>query len=202
MKNIILVILLFLFSTIYAQESEKFSFGITLGYNYNSNGEYVTNGGFTNITNQFASDKKSGFHGGAYLQHYSNHMYLRPELLYTRTKSNYNSASFNQSKLEMPLIIGFDIVKPISVFIGGSFQYLLLNEFEGFDAEQIDIENDLSVNFQGGIGVQFHKQFRFSIRFEKGIADNILTIKDDATGILNQLNTRPEQLILSLSFRL
>jgi len=202
MKKVILIIVLLTYSISFAQESDKFSFGLTVGYNYNSNGEYVTNGGLTNITNQFASDKKSGFHGGIYLQHYSKSMYLRPELLYTRTRSEYNSDSFDQTKLELPLIVGFDIVKPVSIFVGASFNYILLNEFEGFDAEQIDIDKELSVNLQIGLGVQFHKQIRFAIKFEKGVADNILTIKDDANGVLNELNTRPEQLILSLSFKL
>jgi len=202
MKNLIIILFLLCITFSFAQDTKKFSFGITGGFNYNSNGEYVTNGGFTNITQQFKADKKTGYHGGLYLQYHAGSMYLRPEVLYTKTKSTYNAADFDQTKLEVPVLFGLDLFKPVSIFVGPSFQYILENEFEGFDVDNIDIDNDLSVNLQAGLAIQFHSQIRVDIRYEKGVSDNILTIKDDSNGVLNTLNTKPEQIILSISFRL
>ncbi len=202
MKNLIIAILLISFTFSFAQDDKKFSFGFTAGFNYNSNGEYVTNGGFTNITRQFNSDKKTGYHGGLYFQFNGERMYLRPEILYTKTKSAYNAADFDQTKLEVPVLFGVNLFKPVSIFLGPSFQYILQNEFEGFDVNNIDIQHDLSVNGQVGLAVQIHRQIRIDIRYEKGLSDNILTLRDDPNGIINSLNTKPEQIILSVSLTL
>ena len=202
MKNLIIALLLLSITYSFAQDDKKFSFGFTAGFNYNSNGEYVTNGGITNIAQQFNSKKKTGYHGGLYFQYNANGMYLRPEVLYTKTKSAYDNADFDQTKLEVPVLFGLTVFKPVSLFVGPSFQYVLENEFEGFDVNTISIDNDLSVNLQAGVAIQFHSQIRVDIRYEKGVSDNILTIKDDTSGVLNTLNTKPEQIILSVSFRL
>ncbi len=79
---------------------------------------------------------------------------------------------------------------------------MLENEFEGFDVDNIDIKNDLSVNLQVGLAIQIHKQIRVDVRYEKGVSDNILTLKDETNGILNRLDTKPEQIILSVSLSL
>ncbi len=202
MKNLIIVLLLLSVTFGFAQDRKKFSFGFTAGFNYNSNGEYVTNGGFSNIAQQFNSDKKTGYHGGLYFQYHAKSMYLRPEVLYTKTKSAYNAADFDQTKLEVPILLGLDVFKSVSIFAGPSFQYVLENEFEGFDVDNIDIENDLSVNLQVGLAIQIHKQIRVDVRYEKGVSDNILTLKDETNGILNRLDTKPEQIILSVSLSL
>ncbi len=99
-------------------------------------------------------------------------------------------------------MIGFDIVKPVSLFVGPSFQYTLANEFEGFDVNNIDVQSDLGVNFQAGLAIQLHSQIRVSIRYEKGVSNNIMTIKDDTNAVIGSLDTKPEQLILSFSLSL
>jgi len=198
-----IVVLLFIMQTalVFSQD-KKLSFGITAGFNYNSNGEYVTEGTLTEIAKQFDSEKKTGYQGGLYIQYRSNGMYLRPEFLYTKTKSTYESVDFEQTKIEVPLIVGFDIVKPVSIFIGPSFQYVLESSLEDVDFENVDIESELAVNFQVGIGIQFHNQIRVAIRYEKGISNNLLSIKDDSDAVIATLDTKPEQIKLSISLKL
>ncbi len=202
MKKILFILLALSISLIYAQDDDKFSFGFTAGFNYNSNGEYVTNGGFTGISEQFKSKKKTGYHGGIYLEYNFNSMYVRPEVLYTKDKSAYDEIVFDQTKIKVPVMVGFDIFKGISIFVGPSFQYVLENELEGFDVNEIDLEQDLAVNFQAGLALKLFGQVRLDIRYEKGLSDNILTIRQDTNGILNTLNTKPEQIVLSLSLQL
>jgi len=203
LKKLTLVFLLLNVTVMFSQDNEKkLSFGIIAGFNYNSNGEYVTEGTLLQISEQFKSEKKTGFHGGIYIEYKFNSMYFRPEAIYTKTKSAYNSNIFDQTKVELPLLIGFDIVKPVSIFLGPSFQYILLNEFEDVDVDNIDIESDLGVNFQVGLAIQLHSQIRVDIRYEKGVSNNILTIKDDSNAVIGSLNVKPEQIILNLSLRL
>ncbi len=203
-KNILLVILLLSFTFSFSQDDDdkKLSFGVTAGFNYNSNGEYVTEGTLIEISKQFESKKKTGYHAGIYINYNMTGMYFRPEVLYTKTKSTYDDTDFSQTKLELPLMIGFDIVKPLSIFVGPSFQYLLENDFEGFDVKSIDIQSDLGVSFQAGLAIQLHSQIKVDIRYEKGISNNILTIKNDTNGVIGSLDTKPEQIILSLSLSL
>jgi len=203
LKNTLILVLFLSFTFGFSQDDDKkLSFGITAGFNYNSNGEYVTEGTGTAIVEQFKSEKKTGYHGGIYIQYRFNGMYFRPEVLYTKTKSTYDSTDFDQTKVEAPLLIGFDIIKPVSIFIGPSFQYVLLNEFEDVDVDNIDVQSDLAVNFQAGLAIQLHSQIRVDIRYEKGVSNNILKIKDDADSVIGSLNTKPEQIILSVSLSL
>jgi len=202
-KNILLAVFLLSFAVTFAQDDDKkLSLGVTAGFNYNSNGEYVTEGSLVEIAKQFDSEKKTGYHAGIYINYNMTGMYIRPEVLYTKTKSTYDNSDFDQTKIEVPILVGFDIVKPVSIFVGPSFQYVLENNFEGFDVNNIDVQSDLAVNFQAGIALQLHSQIKVDIRYEKGISNNILTIKDDTNNVIGSLNTKPEQIILSISLSL
>jgi hypothetical protein len=202
-KKIVILIFILSFSLSYSQDSDKkLSLGFTAGFNYNSNGEYVTTGTLTEIAKQFDSEKKTGYHAGLYIQYNMTGMYLRPEVLYTKTKSTYGSSDFDQTKIEVPILVGFDIIKPVSIFVGPSIQYVLENEMENIDVNDIDVESDLGINFQAGIAIQLHKQIRIDIRYEKGISNNILTIKNDSNSVIGELNTKPEQIILGFSLSL
>ncbi len=202
-KKIVILIFILSFSLSYSQDSDKkLSLGFTAGFNYNSNGEYVTTGTLTEIAKQFDSERKTGYHAGLYIQYNMTGMYLRPEVLYTKTKSTYGSSDFDQTKIEVPILVGFDIIKPVSIFVGPSIQYVLENEMENIDVNDIDVESDLGINFQAGIAIQLHKQIRIDIRYEKGISNNILTIKNDSNSVIGELNTKPEQIILGFSLSL
>ena len=205
-KKLLLVVLVFAAFSAFSQDDKKVSFGITAGFNYNSNGEYVTEGTLTELAQQFKSEKKTGYHGGIYVQYKTNGMYIRPEVLYIKTKSSYSiddeSNDFDQTKIELPILVGFDIIKPVSIFVGPSFQYTLENELEDIEVENIDIQSELAVNFQAGLAIQIHDQIRVDIRYEKGISNNILSIKDDTNAVIGSIDTKPEQIILSVSFKL
>ncbi len=85
-KNLLVIFLLLTFSLTFSQDDKKLSFGVTAGFNYNSNGEYITEGTGAEIASQFESEKKTGYHGGIYIQYRFNGMYFRPEVLYKNKK--------------------------------------------------------------------------------------------------------------------
>ncbi|TPV33894.1 PorT family protein [Paucihalobacter ruber] len=169
-------------------------FGIKGGLNYNGNGDY-----FNSISTNFENpDNTFGYHLGIFGK-IGNKVYLRPELVYTKTKSDYNSGTFDMSKLDAPILVGLKIIGPLHVFAGPSFQYILDTEFEGVTID--NIENDFSIGLNFGIGVNFNS-FGIDLRYERGFSENEGTFLDNNLGVGGRLDTRPEQLILSLSIKL
>ena len=69
------------------------SFGIKAGLNYNANGDYFESIG----DNAQNPDRNIGYHIGVFGK-FGNRLYFRPELIYTATKSNYDSDDFSNDK--------------------------------------------------------------------------------------------------------
>ncbi len=204
MKKIFLFLAFVSFTFAQAQNDKLFDLGIVLGVNYTSTENLTVSGGFTGTTTTIKSANKTGVHGGIYLQFNFNEMYLRPEVLYTMTKSNFNDTEFDQTKIDIPVVYGFKIIGPVSMFAGPSFQYILSTDLKDVDYKSIDVEKDLMVNAQIGLAVKFGKQIRLDIRYEKGLADNIISLKNNvvADGLQYDINAKPEQFMVSLSLQL
>lgn len=170
-------------------------FGLKGGLNYNGNGDY-----FESINaNAENPDRNIGFHVGVFGK-IGKAIYLRPELVYTRTKSDYRNDSFQLTKLDAPVLLGIKVLGPISVFAGPSFQYILNSEFDSITIN--DVENDFSVGLNFGIGLNF-KKLGIDLRYERGFNNNEATfINTNVGSVESRLDTRPDQLILSLSLLL
>ena len=191
MKKLFLVtILLIAFSTISLAQTAQ-GIGFKAGLNYNANGDY-----FESIsTNAQNPDRNIGYHFGIFGK-VGNQVYLRPELVYTSTKSDYNDDSFKMQKIDVPILVGLKVIGPISVFGGPSFQYIIDSEFDGISIN--NIENDFSVGLNFGIGLNLNK-LGIDLRYERGFSDNEATFLDNNNIGTSRLDTRPNQLILSLS---
>ena len=167
MKKIIAIIVL-TFSTILTSQAQ-IDWGIKGGLNYNSNGdiiheiEGVVEGGISE------SSSDAGFHIGVYATTKGSSFYLRPELVFTKTKSEYDEGNFDMSKLDMPLLLGFKVVGPLSIFAGPSLQYILDTDLEGFSLS--DVEKNFTVGLNIGAAVHFGK-LGFDIRYERGFTSN------------------------------
>lgn len=193
MKNsfFIAVFLILVTTVSYAQSTN--GFGIRAGVNYNANGDYLE----TVTDNAQSPDRNVGYHFGLFGK-IGNKVYLKPEVVYTTTKSDYDSDSFEMQKIDAPILLGYKILGPLSVFAGPSFQYILDSEFEGITIN--DIENDFSIGFNFGVGINF-KKIGIDLRYERGFSNNEATfINNNITTLpTSKLDTRPDQLILSLS---
>ncbi len=190
-KSTLLTLLAVLISAAtYAQTAT--GFGFKAGLNYNANGNY-----FESVSNNAEHpDRNIGFHLG-FFGKFGNELYLKPELVYTSTKSDYTSNSFKMQKVDAPILVGIKVLGPISVFAGPSFQYILDSEFEGISIN--DIENDLSVGLNFGIGLNLNK-IGVDVRYERGFSNNEASFLNNNNIDTSRLDTRPDQLILSLSF--
>ena len=104
-------------------------------------------------------------------------------------------------KLDAPLLLGIKVLGPLNVFAGPSLQYILDSEFGDISVEEV--ENDFSVGLNFGIGAQFDK-FGLDLRYERGFSENEATFigNNFGDGVVNRLDTRPDQLILCLSVSL
>lgn len=172
------------------------SFGIKAGLNYNANGNYFESIG----DNAENPDRNIGYHVGVFGK-IGNRLYVRPELIYTATKSSYDSNDFSMKKIDAPLLVGAKVIGPVSVFAGPSLQYILHTEFDGIDID--DVENDISLGLNFGVALNLNK-IGIDLRYERGFSNNEAVFIDDnlGTGVVSRIDTRPDQLILSVSLAL
>ena len=170
-------------------------FGIKGGLNYNANGDYFQSIG----DNAKHPDRNIGYHLGVFGK-IGDKLYFRPELVYTNTKSDYDGDDFKMKKLDAPMLVGLRILGPINVFGGPSFQYILDTDFNDINIK--DVKNDFTVGLNFGIGLDLGK-LGLDLRYERGFSDNEAKFINTDLGVAeSRLDTRPDQLILSLAVKL
>jgi len=172
------------------------AFGLKGGLNYSANGDY-----FESIDDNARNpDRNIGYHVGVFGK-IGNALYFRPELVYTATKSEYDSNDFQIKKIDAPLLVGLKVLGPFSVFAGPSLQYILDTEFDGINID--DVEDDFTVGLNFGIGFNLNK-VGIDLRYERGFNNNEADFIDNnlGNGIVSRIDTRSDQLILSLSIAL
>jgi len=155
-------------------------FGIKGGLNYNGNGDFFDSAVFGKLGNK---------------------IFLRPELVYTSTKSNYDEGDLKLNKLDAPVLVGVKVIGPLNVFAGPAFQYILNSKFDGVTID--NIENDFTVGLHIGAGVNLGK-LGLDIRYERGFSENEVDfINSNITTLTgDRVDTRPDQVILSLSLKI
>lgn len=196
MKKTFLLAAMVLFGLSATAQSES-GFGIKGGLNYNANGDYFESAGEAARN----PDRNIGYHLGIFGKIGVSRIYFRPELVYTKTKSDYDGSDFDMSKLDAPLLLGVKVIGPMHLFAGPSFQYILDTEFDGITID--DVNNDFTVGLNIGAGVNLGK-LGIDLRYERGFSDNEASfINTNLTTVgPSRIDTRPDQLILSLSLKI
>ncbi|VAW09903.1 FIG00652129: hypothetical protein [hydrothermal vent metagenome] len=194
-KTLLLAVLALVSITAFSQKES--GFGIKAGLNYNANGDYFESAG--DVARD--PDRNIGYHIGIYGKLGVSRLYVRPELIYTKTKSDYQGGTFDMSKIDAPILLGLKLIGPVHVFAGPAFQYILDSEFDGIGINTI--ENDFSVGLHIGAGVNLGK-LGVDLRYERGFSDNEAKfVNTNITSLPDsKIDTRPDQLILSLSLKL
>ncbi len=192
MKNSFFITLILVLTTTTTFAQSASGFGFKAGLNYNANGDY-----FESIsTNAENPDRNIGFHIGVFGK-FGKKLYIKPEIVYTSTKSDYANEEFKMQKIDIPVLVGIKVIGPLSVFAGPSFQYILDSEFEGISIN--DIEKDLSFGLNFGIGLNLNK-IGIDVRYERGLSNNEASFLNNNNIDTSRIDTRPDQIILSLSF--
>ena len=187
-----------LFIVLFSQLTfSQFSYGIKAGLNYDSLGE-LTN---TELATNLQANAKTGFHVGLYSNINLLLFYVRPELQFSKSESSFgDNRSISLQKIEAPVLIGYKILGPLSVFAGPSFQYILSDEATNLSLGEID--KNFTVGLQVGTRFKLGK-LGVGVRFERGFTDNEATLLGaNNIDINGRIDTRAKQWILSASYKL
>lgn len=200
MKKRVALFLIFFLTTLFVSKAQS-DYGIKAGLSYNSTGKLISETGDI-IDNK--EKGKSGFNIGFYGKLDLGPIYLRPELVYTKTTSEYELNSqlkdYKMSKFDLPFLVGFKLIGPLNVFAGPAFQYVLSNNLKGLSF--ISIENDFSIGLNIGASIEFGR-IGIDIRYERGFNKNEAEFIDkNIPNTLYRLDARPKQIIFNLSYSL
>ncbi len=179
-------------------------FGIKAGLSYNKNGDLIGSVGDGGQDIVEGAEGKAGYHFGFWGKLDFPKIYLRPELVYSKTKSSYDvdgdSQDYDVSKLDMPVLLGYKLIGPLHVFAGPAFQYTLKNDLGDLEVE--DVENDFTVGLNAGVGVNLGN-VGLDVRYERGFSENEAEfIGNNVTDVSGRVDSRPSQIIFALSLKL
>jgi hypothetical protein len=137
-KPLFIVILLIFFSSVNAQE---FAFGVKGGINYNNIGELYHYGDWAGANptpvNDFyyVAEKEMGTQFGAFAMVALNKFFIRPEVNYVSLKNSYplalKTSYWTSKKIEIPVLLGYKIFQPVSLYAGPSFSSISEMNLEG-----------------------------------------------------------------------
>lgn len=202
MKKALLILMFLTGASAFAQSG----FGVKGGLNYSDNGKIE----FTDVTDtgenimEENADRKTGYHFGVFYRADVGPVFLRPELVYTKTTSSYKynneNTDYDVSKLDLPILVGVNVLGPLNLFAGPSLQYILENDLQGISIGEV--EKDFTVGAQFGAGIQLGN-IGLDVRYERSLTENQAEVLElDNPGGARRIDTRPNQFIVSLSLNL
>ena len=205
----IFAIVIFALSSLEA-EAQFLNFGIKGGVNYNSNGDLRATD--FNVFENISSGEETGFHLGFLAEiKLPLFLYIRPELIYTHTESSYKAdgdkSKFRMDKIEVPVLVGFRVLKIGRFFFGPSFQYIInsdLSRTENLNKITKLNSDDFTVSGQIGLGLDLGR-FGADVRWESGFTDSEANFIGDVIGndspVALNVDTSHQQFILSFYYK-
>lgn len=172
-------------------------YGIKAAVSFNASGK-ITNivGDFQNP--QASLDNATGYSIGAYGKINLILVYLRPELQFTRYAQNFESITLKQSKIELPVSVGFNFLPFLSVFGGPSFHYVISQSSKEVTVEQINEKTSLGLHI--GTRVELGP-IGLDLRYERGLKQNeIGFIENNGLTFSGNLDSRPSQWVFGISY--
>ena len=144
--------------------------------------------------------------------------YIRPEinLIFSKSKNgtaftsannntnilsesiNIAEHTYKSTDIQVPIIFGYKVLGPISIFAGPTFKYNLSNS-SNFDLEEIEDKYNLSLLLGTRVKV---KSFSVGLRYERGLHNNeSLIINANGIDIDNaNIDTTTNKLSLNISY--
>ena len=184
MKNHTLILFLLLNTTLYSQGN----LGISFGLNDDSFGSIEN---ISSTIDNYDLDLKNatGFQFGVYTEIDLITFYIRPELNFIFSKANQGSAllsgnatedilkhNLKSSEIQVPIIFGYNILGPLSIFGGPSFKYNLKTSSDIFNLE--DIKDKYILSLLLGTRIKM-RSLGIDLRYERGLNNGELKIIND-----------------------
>jgi hypothetical protein len=212
-KPLFIVILLTSFTIAHAQE---YTFGVKGGINFNNIGELYHYGNAsglgTSVTPNddtvFSAEKEMGIQFGAFAMIAFNKFFIRPEIVYVSSKNNYplafKTANWTSTKIDVPLLFGYNIYKPVSLYIGPSFSSISDMKLDAVEqgSSYPYVYKKSSTSINAGILVEVGR-FGLDLRYQYGITKvEELRVNINrgiyGTNIADLLEYNPSQIQLSI----
>lgn len=187
--------------SVFAQS--KSGFGIKAGVNYNQTGDLIGTSDLAVEDIRQGADGRFGYHVGIFGKIKLAKLYVRPELIYTKATSSYDidgNNNYSTSKIDLPILLGINIIGPVHIFAGPALQARVDSTFENFSIT--DVEKDFTVGAHLGVGVNLG-DLGLDVRYERGFNENeVRVLSTNVAGTSGRLDSRPSQVIFSLSYKL
>ena len=195
LRNILPAVLL-VFAT--QAGAQKITGGIVGGV---STGSVKISGIPNSFTNVVSGGNITGLEGGFYMKLNAGPFYGRPELLYNHrqgtvdlqqgTNEAAGSASFEMSRLEIPVMFGLDLLGPVAIEIGPVYNKVL-SVTENYNNEKISIK-------RGGVGYRLGGVVSLG---RVGIGIHYQGLKINSSDSSESNFESPTEMIFSVSLRL
>ncbi len=193
MKNLLVIFLLLIAGSATAQ----MTYGIKGGLNFGAAGDYETISDGVEDAMTIEGKSKTGYHLGGFARFGFLGVFLQPELVYTRLNTEYDQFEYKINKIDAPVLLGVNILGPLNIKAGPSFQYILKNEFEDSNMNVSDVDNKITLGYQLGAGVGFGR-LGLDLRYEGAFKEN--TAFSETASQNFTVDSRPSQWILSLGY--
>jgi len=198
-NNYLLVISIFLIIN-FANEKlySQINYGLKIGLNFDNIGEIKSTSSFQN---QIETASIASAHIGMYAQLKIIDLYIRPEVQISQNKSNILSLDqIEINKVEIPILVGYNIFGPISVFAGPIFQNIISIKSKSLNFG--NYTNNFTMGLQIGSRIDFGK-FGLGFRFERGFTNNEIEILgNNNIDIEAYSDIRPKLWSISLTYML
>jgi len=204
MKKILTIILI---SIVSATITAQIEYGIKAGVNYNFSGdlEQVKTGEIEeNVYDVLHGvESKIGFHAGAFAKYGAGSLFGQVELQYSEFQNAFDTPTLSvleTKKIDIPIMGGVNVVGPLYLVIGPSFQYIIKEDFS-LEEDKIKYE-DFSIGLHIAARAVYNK-FAMEMRWERGLNENEIEMTGiDASDYTYKLDNRPNQLLFSLQYSL
>lgn len=177
-----------------AQEAD---FGIKGGFNYGATGDLKMENASNDLGDIIEGKEKSGYHIGLFSRFEIVGIFLQPELMFTRLNTQYETFNYKIDKIDAPILLGVNVLGPLNIKAGPSFQYIINNELEDTPLKIGDVEKDITVGYQVGAGINLGR-LGFDVRYEGAFTENTAFSEEASDNF--SIDSRPSQWILSLSY--
>ena len=121
--------------------------------------------------------------------------------MYPELNTEYSAFDYKLSKIDAPVLVGLNILGPLNIKAGPSFQYILDNKVDGSGFEIEDVDKDITVGYQLGAGLGLGR-LGFDLRYEGAFTENTAFGLNETASENFTIDSRPSQWILSVSYAL
>lgn len=175
------------------------TYGVKGGLNYGATGDYENYSQVIGDASTVVDGKeKTGYHLGGFAKFEFLGLFIQPEVVYTRLNTEYSEFDYRVDKIDAPLLLGVNILGPLNIKAGPSFQYILKNELENTNLKISDVEDEITMGYQVGLGLELGS-LGFDARYEGALKEN--NAFGEAAADRNfKIDSRPSQWILSVSY--